>query len=177
METARADSLLAEESLNKLKLAIIKDLTASQVQPDGQNNEFPESRQTRGESPILPRRASKSPDHSRAPYEIVDYPPAKGRTSRSPTQKGMANAPIMPGHRGESPSGYRVDRCIDLRRKWPRICAINGYWRVNKNPLTKRMILFNALFSNERIRDIEESYAKTEDFAFLKDDALHPFYR
>jgi hypothetical protein len=57
------------------------------------------------------------------------------------------------------------------------VCEINKYWRINKNPLTKRMLLFNTLFSNKRIRDIERPYAKTEDFAFIKDDALHPFYR
>jgi hypothetical protein len=39
------------------------------------------------------------------------------------------------------------------------------------------MILFNTLFSNKRIRNIEEPYAKTEDFAFFRDGALHPFYR
>jgi hypothetical protein len=43
--------------------------------------------------------------------------------------------------------------------------------------VTKRMILFNILFSSVRIRNIEEPYAKTEEFAFFRDDALHPFYR
>jgi hypothetical protein len=37
------------------------------------------------------------------------------------------------------------------------------------------MLLFNTLFSHERKEDIEGSYAKTEDFAFIKDNALHPF--
>jgi hypothetical protein len=83
----------------------------------------------------------------------------------------------MPGCRGESPSGYRVDRHIHLDGDHTRICVINRYWRINKNPVTKRMILFNTLFSSERIRNIEEPYAKTEEFAFFRDDALHPFYR
>jgi hypothetical protein len=177
METARADSLLAEDNLNKLKLAILKDLTTPQVQPDRRNSESPEGRRIKEESPIPPRRASKSPDHSRATYEIVDYQPLNGRISRSPTQKRITNAPFTPGYHGESPSRYSAERRIDLHGSWTRICAINKYWRVNKNPLTKRMILFNALFSNERIRNIEEPYAKTEDFAFIRDDALHPFYR
>jgi hypothetical protein len=99
METARADSLLAEDNLNKLKLAIIKGLTTPQAQPKRQNSESPENRRTRSKSPILPRRASKSPDPFRAPYEIVDYPPVKGGTSRSPTPKRTANVPIMPRHR------------------------------------------------------------------------------
>jgi hypothetical protein len=42
LETARADNLLAEDYLNKLKLAIIKDLTASQVQPNEQDSRPPE---------------------------------------------------------------------------------------------------------------------------------------
>jgi hypothetical protein len=59
IETARADSLLAEDNLNKLKLAIMKDLTTPQAQSKRQNSESPENRRIRGESPILPRRTSQ----------------------------------------------------------------------------------------------------------------------
>jgi hypothetical protein len=82
METARANNLLAKDNLNKLKLAIIKDLTASQTRPDEQDSKSPENRRTREKSPTLPRRASKSPDRSRTPYEVVDYQPMNRRTSR-----------------------------------------------------------------------------------------------
>jgi hypothetical protein len=177
METTRADNLLAEDNLNKLTMAIIKDLTASQAQPDEQYSESPKNRRTREKSPTLLRRASKSPDRSRAPYEVVDYQPVNGRTSRSPTRKRITCARGTPGRRGESPSGYRVDRHINLDGDHTRICAVHWYWRANRNPLTKRMILFNTLFSSERIKDIEEPYAKTEEFAFFRDDALHHFYR
>jgi hypothetical protein len=175
METARADSLLAEDNLNKLKLAIIKDLTASQARPNEQDSESPEHQRTREKPLTLPRRASKSPDRSRA-REVVDYQPLNGRTSRSPTQRKPTYAKDLSGRREGSPSGYRVDRHINLDRDHTRICAINRFWRINRNPVTKRMILFNALFSGERIRNIEEPYAKTEEFAFFRDDALHPFY-
>jgi hypothetical protein len=144
---------------------------------DRQDSKSPENRQTREKSPALPRRASKSPDRSRAPYEVIDYQPMNGRTSRSPTRKRITYAKGTPGRSGESPSGYRVDRHIHLGGDHTRICAINRYWRTNKNPMTKTMILFNTLFSGERIRNIEEPYAKTEEFAFFRDDALHPFYR
>jgi hypothetical protein len=82
LETARADNLLAEDYLNKLKLAIIKDLTTSQAQPNEQDSRPPEHQRTRGEPLTLPRRASKSPDRTRAPYEVVDNQPLNGRTSR-----------------------------------------------------------------------------------------------
>jgi hypothetical protein len=62
----------------------------------------------------------------------------------------------LSGRREESPSGYRVDRHIHLGGDHTRICAVNRFWRINKNPVTKRMILFNILFSSKRIRDIEE---------------------
>jgi hypothetical protein len=176
-KAARADGLLAEDNLNKLRLAIIKDLTASQAWPNEQDSESPEHRRTKERSLALPRRASRSPDHSRAPYEIVDYQPLKGRTSRSPTRRKPTYARDLSGRREESPSGYRVDRHINLDGDYTRICAVNRFWRINKNPVTKRMILFNAPFSGERIRNIEEPYAKTEEFAFFRDDALHPFYR
>jgi hypothetical protein len=177
METARADSLLAEDNLSKLKLAIMKGLTASQAQPDRRDIKSPENQRTRETSPTLPRRASKSPDRSQAPYEVVDYQPMNGRTSRSPTRKRITYAKGPPGRRGESPSRYRVNRHINLDGDCTRICAVNRYWRANRNPMTKRMILFNTLFSGERIRNIEEPYAKIEEFAFFRDDALHHFYR
>jgi hypothetical protein len=177
MESAKADNLLAEDNLNKLKLAIIKDLTASQAQSNRRDNKSPANRRTREDSPALPRRASKSPDRSRAPYEVFDYQPMNGRTSRTPTRKRITYARGTPGRHGESPSGYRVNRHINLDGDHTRICAVNRYWKVNRNPMTKRMILFNTLFSSERIRDIEEPYAKTEEFAFFKDGNLHPFYR
>jgi hypothetical protein len=176
METARADSLLAEDNLDKLKLAIIKDLTASQARPNEQDSESPEHQRTREKPLALPRRASKSPDRTRAPYEVVDYQPLNGRTSRSPTRRKPVYTKDLSGRREGSPSGYRVDRHIHLNGDH-RICAVNRFWRINKNPVTKRMILFNTLFSSERIRNIEEPYAKTEEFAFFRDDALHPFYR
>jgi hypothetical protein len=121
METAKANGPLAKNNFNKLKLAIMKDLATSQVQLDRRNSESPESKRTEEESPILPRRASKSPDHSQAPYVIVDYQPTNRRTSRSPTQKKMTNRSTMPGHRGESPSGYRIERRIDLHGIWTRV--------------------------------------------------------
>jgi hypothetical protein len=89
METARADNLLAKDNLSKLKLAIIKGLTASQAQPDRRDSKSHKNRRTRENSLALPRRASKSPDRSRVPYEVVDYQPMNGRTTRSPTRKRL----------------------------------------------------------------------------------------
>jgi hypothetical protein len=175
-KAARADGL-AEDNLDKLRMAIIKDLTTSQARPNEQDNEFPEHQQAKEKPLALPRRASRSPDRSRAPYEVVDYQPLNGRTSRSPTRRKPVYAKDLSGRREGSPNGYRVDRHITLGGDHTRICAVNRFWRINKNPMTKRMILFNALFSGERIRNIEEPYAKTEEFAFFRDDALHPFYR
>jgi hypothetical protein len=83
----------------------------------------------------------------------------------------------LSGRRKESPSGYKVDRHIHLGGDHARICAVNRFWRINKNPVTKRMTLFNILFSSERIRNIKDPYAKTEEFAFFRDDALNPFYQ
>jgi hypothetical protein len=175
--TMRANGPLAEDDFNKLKLAITEDLATTQAQLNGEGNKSPEGRRTRKKSPALPRRASKSPDRSRAPYKIVDYQPLNGRASRSPTRRRPTYAKDLSGRREGSPSGYRVDRHINLNGDYTRIWAVNRFWRNNRNPVTKRMILFDTLYSGERREDIEEPYAKTEEFAFFKDNGIHPFYR
>jgi hypothetical protein len=87
METARANGPLAENNFNKLKLAIMKDLATSQVQLNRQNSKSPKNRRTEEKSSIPPRRASKSPDHSQAPYVIVDYQPANEGPAGRPHER------------------------------------------------------------------------------------------
>jgi hypothetical protein len=39
------------------------------------------------------------------------------------------------------------------------------------------MLLFNTLFSSEKLKSIEEPYEREIYFAYIRDSAHHPFYR
>jgi hypothetical protein len=91
--------------------------------------------------------------------------------------KKTGNEHVLLRYRRKSPSGYKIEQCIYLQGDPNYACKINKHWRKNKYPQTKRMLLFNTLFSSKKLKDIEKPYEKTEDFAYINDKVHHPFYR
>jgi hypothetical protein len=170
IDAAKADGPMTKDSLDKMKKSIMETLTSS-LAPPRRASRSP-ARET---ITLLPpfQTASSSPP----PLRTASSSPAARQTSRSPTPEKTGNKPVSTKYRRKSPFSYEIERCTYLHGDSDYACKINKYWRENKNPQNKRMLLFNTLFSSEKLKNIEEPYERSIRFAYIKDSAHHPFYR
>jgi hypothetical protein len=121
-----------------------------------------------------PARASRSPTRepiaSSSPPRTASSSPETRQASRSPSPEKK------PTYRLKAPSGYKLKNWT-TRRDADYACKLNKHWKENINPQSKRMLLFNTLFSSEKLKSIEEPYEREIYFSYIRDSAHHPFYR
>jgi hypothetical protein len=126
-----------------------------------------------GESP------TREPTMSAPPPRAAHSSPPPSRTANdSPTTRRESKSPSpekRPTYRLKTPSGYKLENWT-TKRDADYACKLNKHWKENINPQSKRMLLFNTLFSSEKLKNIEEPYERELYFSYIR-DSDHPFYR
>jgi hypothetical protein len=176
MDAAKADKDMTAESLKKLKKCIQEKLFVSQALPTRRKSKSPADRKTKDKFPSLPRRASVMPprglSRSPPPSRSASSSPAPRKTGRSPSPKGTKDTSVPEPRYHRSPISYKIERFTKFTKR--PVCKINTSWATARNPCTKRMLLFNTLFSCEKVRKIEKPYLMV---CCNWDETTHPFYR